>query len=583
MKSLLVAPLLGAALAVATASPVVASLEISLDYVAVGSPEYLRFKSWVDQAVAGNPGYAFSATDAVLMYRLTGQAPYGALAVQLAEEQVADAEAAIALGERPEIAGDSYLEVGPMLRDLASVYRWCASFLTPAQKSRFESYADQAVWNVWNPGSAQWGGHPFPWSGWSIDNPGNNYHFSFLEATIYWSLAANRQSWIDYLDDVKLPALVAYWQQLPGGGSREGTGYGVALMRLFELYRVWRDSTGEDLAALSTHLVDSLDYWIHATVPTLDRYAPVGDLSRESYPWLFDYHRVLVLQARAMSPNSPGAARASHWLNEIAIDEMTQGFNFRHDLLPVGNAPQAPASRFHHATGAGALFARHDWSPGALWLSFVAGRYDESHAHQEQGSFNLFHQDWLAVTENIWTHSGIQQGVDTQNALRFVNGSTAIPQSEGTTSTMTVSEVAGEIHVVADLAPAYGPSGLVNAWTRTLDLATLGLTVHDSYSVAGGVSVRFLLQTPVQPVAAGGNVWVAGDLRIAVEQPAAPTFAVVDWSGVEPGEFLDGWRLEIGGGAAGTGEYLVHLDLLSGIFADSFEIADTSRWSSTQP
>ena len=34
-------------------------------------------------------------------------------------------------------------------------------------------------------------------------------------------------------------------------------------------------------------------------------------------------------------------------------------------------------------------------------LAIVAGPYNESHAHQDQGSFTLFSGDWLAVTANI--------------------------------------------------------------------------------------------------------------------------------------------------------------------------------------
>ena len=58
------------------AAPLAADLEIDLDYVDTGSAPYLRFESWVGAAVGGNPGYAFSATDAVYMYRITGQAQY---------------------------------------------------------------------------------------------------------------------------------------------------------------------------------------------------------------------------------------------------------------------------------------------------------------------------------------------------------------------------------------------------------------------------------------------------------------------------------------------------------------------------
>ena len=553
-----------------------ADIGLSLAYVDMGGPAYVRFKAFVDQAVAGNPGYAFSATDAVYMYRLSGQAQYATLAIAWVEDQVTAAEAEIALGNRPAIAGDSYLDVGPMLRDVALVYDWCYPLLTVAQRGRWEAYADQAVWNVWNYNNASWGGNPFPWSGWSVDNPGNNYHYSFLQATMYWAFAADRQSWIDFLANVKLPAVVAYYQGIPGGGSREGTGYGVALGRLFELYRLWKDSTPAhvDLGAQSTHLADTLDYWIHATVPTLDRYAPVGDLSRESYPWLYDYHRHLVLEARTLAPTaSPVTARASWWLHQIAVDEMTSGFNFRDDLLPAGTTQTQPAALFHHATGTGVLFARRSWTPDAPWLSFMAGPYVESHAHQDQGAFNLFRDDWLAVTENIFTHSGIQQGTDVHNTLRFENGATTIPQNESTSS-MTVNDSGGTLHVVANLTPAYASSGVVNSWQRTLDFDALGLTVSDVWSAAGGVSAVFQINVPGLPSISGG-VATAGALRIRTLVPANPALSVVDWHSVDATEFNSGYKVEIRGGA---GSYVVRLELMDGLFADGFESGGTAAW-----
>ena len=553
-----------------------ADIGLSLAYVDMGGPAYVRFKAFVDQAVAGSPGYAFSATDAVYMYRLSGQAQYATLAIAWVEDQVTAAEAEIALGNRPAIAGDSYLDVGPMLRDVALVYDWCYPLLTVAQRGRWEAYADQAVWNVWNYNNASWGGNPFPWSGWSVDNPGNNYHYSFLQATMYWAFAADRQSWIDFLANLKLPAVVAYYQGIPGGGSREGTGYGVALGRLFELYRLWKDSTPAhvDLGAQSTHLGDTLDYWIHATVPTLDRYAPVGDLSRESYPWLYDYHRHLVLEARTLAPTaSPVTARASWWLHQIAVDEMTSGFNFRDDLLPAGTTQTQPAALFHHATGTGVLFARRSWTPDAPWLSFMAGPYVESHAHQDQGAFNLFRDDWLAVTENIFTHSGIQQGTDVHNTLRFENGATTIPQNESTSS-MTVNDSGGTLHVVANLTPAYASSGVVNSWQRTLDFDALGLTVSDVWSAAGGVSAVFQINVPGLPSISGG-VATAGALRIRTLVPANPALSVVDWHSVDATEFNSGYKVEIRGGA---GSYVVRLELMDGLFADGFESGGTAAW-----
>ncbi len=56
-------------------------LNVDLSFVDKKSDAYGRFKSWVDSAVAGSPGYAFSATDAALMYRLSDSKKYCDLAV----------------------------------------------------------------------------------------------------------------------------------------------------------------------------------------------------------------------------------------------------------------------------------------------------------------------------------------------------------------------------------------------------------------------------------------------------------------------------------------------------------------------
>ena len=568
------------ALVLGSAGTARGALTIDLSY-AQGSPNYSRFLAWVDQAVAGNPGYAFSATDAVTAYRLTNQTQpqYANLAIAMVESQVTAAETAMANHQRPEIAGDSYLHVGSMLRDVALVYDWCNPLLSTSQKTRWAAYADQAIFNVWNPSQASWGGTAFPWSGWSVNNPGNNYHYSFLQATMYWAFAANRTSWITFLESQKLPALVAYFQGLPGGGSLEGTGYGVSLGRLFELYRVWKDCRGVDLADDSTHLADSIDYWIHATVPALDRYAPIGDLARESYPWLFDYHRNLVLQARSMTgAAAPQRARAAWWLHQISVDEMQHGFNVRDDLLPAGTTQTMPSALDYHSTGVGALFARTSWQPNALWISFVAGPYVESHAHQDQGAFNLFAGDWLAVTENIWTHSGIEQGTPIHNTLRFRTGANTVPQGEST-SAMTVSRNGDVLHVAANLAPAYAASGVVSSWQRTLDFSPMGLVVDDVYTTSGGTTATFQVNVPVQPIVQGSTI-AAGALRIVPEVPAVPTITLVDWHAQDPSEFNSGWKVELGGG---SGHYRVRLEIAAQLFVNGFESGSTSAWSGSAP
>ncbi|MET0815499.1 MAG: hypothetical protein ABWX88_09945 [Pseudoxanthomonas sp.] len=553
-----------------TAPAGASGLKIDLSFVDKKSAAYSRFKSYVDAAVSGSPGYAFAASDAALMFRLSNAEKYCKLAVTMVEKQVADAEAAIASGGRPEISGDSYLEVGPNIADLALTLDSCAADVSADQRRRWSAYAEQAIWNVWNHGAAQWGGKSHPWTGWSTDNPGNNYYYSFLEATMYWALASGSDKWLKDLRERRLPPLKAYFAKLPGGGSSEGTGYGAAHMRLYSLYRLWRDSTGEDLANASPHAHDSIAYWVHATVPTLDRFAPIGDQSRNSVPELYDYHRRLMLEARQLTDDPQALGMSSWWLHSISVPSMSGGFNSRYDLLPAGDGGKPPTRLNYLAEGTGHLFARSGWDKDAMWVSFVAGPYNESHAHQDQGAFTLFARDWLAVTENIWSHSGIQQGTEVHNVVRFERASGSASQCAAPAgdlivhqceSTQSRSKLAftpgdgGSFSATADLTPVYRGNPALESWQRKLDFADRKLTVRDQFKLGAGTHAVFQVNVPAEPKIQGNEV-LAGGLRVRVLEPANATISVHDWRKVDSQEFRRGWRIDIAGGQGG---YLVEL------------------------
>lgn len=559
-----------AALAVVL-SPLVATAQgitIDLSYVNTQSPAYTRFKNYVDAAVNGSPAYGFSATDAVYMHRLTGQPQYCNLAVQMSQAQVDAANNAISGGQRPAVASDSYLQAGPMLMDLAITWDWCRSFVSDGQRAQWGAYAEQAVWNIWNPSQAQWGGRPFAWSGWGTNDPANNYFYSFLQATMYWALASNSTTWKAWVQNNKLPTLEAYFANLPGGGSQEGTGYGLSHRTVFALYRLWRDSTGTDPANANSHLSDTVAYWTHATVPTRDRYAPIGDQARTSQPELYDYHRQLMLEARSNTANAEMRSLASWWLNGISVQQMINSFNYRHDLLQAGATTAPPSNLIYHATGVGQMFARTGWDTGAMWLSFVAGPYVQSHAHQDQGSFTLYENGWLAVTENIWTSSGIQQGTDVHNVLRFVRNGTTIGQREPTTSHMTVTPTGGNgaFTASADLTPAYGGNAAIQSWQRTIEFGGRRLLVQDSYQVSADTQAIFQVNVPVQPIINGRSV-TAGRLKINVLQPADATISAVDWRSAGS-DFRSGWRIDVRGSG---GSYVVELKTGDDLFKSGFD------------
>ncbi len=499
------------------------------DYTQVShnSEPYARFIQMANNALAGNPDYLYSAMHAVIAYRLTNDQRYLTNAIAMVQQQVDDAEAAIAAGNAPDIAGDSYLDIGNMLGELAITYDAGFDLLSQQQKDSWSAYADQAIFNLWHPDEASWGGTTHTWSGWAICDPGDNYHYSFLRATMWWALAKQDQTLLTFLQTQKFPPLIDYFAKLSGGGTREGTGYGTAVNNLFENYIIWKASTGEDLANLTPHVRETVDYWVNATVPTLDRFAPIGDLSRESIPHIYDYQQNLVHEATVLSAGTPQAGHGEWWLENDSLNNgVSSTFNLQGDLLPHATPAAAPSDLVYQAPGVGALFARTSWDAGATWMATVAGLYDQSHAHHDQGSFTFFKDDWLTVTSNIWSNSGIRQEDEVHNVLRFTNsqGETLAQRQSDTASTMTFTQSGTQVTVTEDLTNAYPDhhNQILN-WTRTLDFNTGVLTVHDVCQVAAGVRPTFQLNVPVQPVLQEDGSIVAGHLHVIPQLPVHVT------------------------------------------------------------
>jgi hypothetical protein len=353
-----------------------------------------------------------------------------------------------------------------------------------------------------------------------------------------------------------------YFKNIPGGGSLEGTGYGTSHMTLFDLYLVWRESTGEDYANKNSHLTDSIYYWVHATIPGRGKYAAIGDQSRVSEPVIFDYQRRILLEARAATNSTQAKDFASWWLNHISLQNIEQGFNSRFELLGAGtNTNATPAEGLiYQAKGVGQLFARTSWDKDALWLQFTSGKFNESHAHEDQGSFTLANSDWLAVTSNIYSHSGINQTTDVHNLVRFVDSSgRTIPQSQGHESTIVINSQnmsTGAINATANISPSYQNSN-ITSWTRNLDFANRKLTLTDNYVVSSGTQGIFQVNVPTLPTVSG-NVITAGGLTITVLAPANPTISVYNWKNSNIDTFIGGYRIEIKG-PVGSGQYKVEL------------------------
>ena len=152
-------------------------------------------------------------------------------------------------------------------------------------------------------------------------------------------------------------------------------------------------------------------------------------------PELYDYHENLVHAAVVLSGgHALRRARGTWWLQNNSVERRRPELQpHRRPAAVSGRARRADRSRLPRQRAPAHFFARSSWDTDAAWLSFVAGKYDQSHAHHDQGSFTFFKGDWLAVTSNIWSHSGINLDVDVHNVIRFERDGAAIEQNPSTT------------------------------------------------------------------------------------------------------------------------------------------------------
>jgi hypothetical protein len=515
-----------------------------------------RFKQSVDQWVAGSDLWGFQAWNAALMGQLTNSPNYCTKAVADVEAQVTAAEAKIASNQAPAVASDSYLGVGHMIGDLALVYDWCFDTVTAAQRQRWINYANQAVSNVWNNTTAKWGNATIPWTGWSVNNPSNNYYYSFLRATMLLGLATKGENqsadkWIMQFRDTKIMGQLVptFTSDLVGGGSREGTGYGTAMRDLFELYDWWHATTGEKLHTKTSHARQSLRAFVHQMVPTLDRFAPTGDQSRDATAALFDYQRAYLQILIKLFPDDPMAGPAKQMLASSSVPQMSQAFmrayDFIYDNADVTASPATNVNTTYYAPGIGEVYTRSSWDKSATWVNMIAGPYTESHAHQDQGSIMLYKGGWLAYDAVVASHSGIDQEVTTHGLVRIDSGGQKVKQSVGTTSKLVGLKTGAKYtYAAADLSAAYKNSAVQLVQREMVYLKPDVVVVYDRVKSASGTSQTWQLPVPMAPSISGNSATIsnAGHQLKVTRVTGGNSFSTYDYRGGS--DFSGGYRLD---------------------------------------
>ena len=528
--------------------------------LAASTPAATRFRAMVDSQIAGTPHYAFQPWNAALLGGLGGDAKYCTYAVAQTDTWVTGEEKLIAAEQNTQVAADSYLEVGDIIGGLAMVYDLCFATVSDGQKARWISYANQAVWNVWHPDDAKWGGTVHKWSGWSIDNPYNNYHYSFLRATMLLGLATHGESpeaagLVDLFRKDKVGKLVTAFQgNLQGGGSREGTGYGTSHRTLFELYDFWEATTGERIWDLSAHTRASLAHLMHATVPTMDRIAPIGDHARDSTAAFFDYHREQVLVLQHLVGADPLGAVAQTFLEGVSVKEMGQYFQYVWDFLYADGAhPKQPLSkleRTYYGPGTGVTFFRSSWANDATWGALIGGPYTESHAHHDQGSLLFYKNGWLAYDANISSASGIQQNEELHNLVRLVgpSGTLRMQESKSPGQMIALADNGNVLHWAAKLDALYGNPSVTRVEREVVFLKPLETFVVFDRIEAAVTSSVWQLNAPVTPTLAAGKWSIAGasaaGLELFVLRPVAANVTVAGWPSMDS-DVMSGSRLDV--------------------------------------
>ena len=516
-----------------------------------------RFKATVDQWVAGADIWGFSAWNAALLGQLTGNATYCTKAVAAVEAQVVAAEAQIAASRAPVVAGDSYLQVGEMIGDLALVYDWCFARTSASQRARWLKYADQAVWNVWHNTTAKWGNATLPWSGWATNDPSDNYYYSFLRATMLLGLASKGEdpqadAWITQFHDTKImnQLVPTFNADLAGGGSREGTGYGVAMRRLFEIYDLWASTTGEALAARTPHTRKSMLTMLHQMVPSRDRVAPTGDLSRDSTAAFFDYHRNYLQELIQLFPSDLLAQRAKTQLAASSVPSMQSGFmaayDFVYDNSNVTAQPLGSLGPTYYAAGIGELYARSGWDPHATWINLIAGPYTQSHAHQDQGSLLIYKDGWLAYDAVVDSHSGLTQETTAHGLVRITSGGQPVRQVADTISKLTaLHQGSGYMYAASDLTPAYnGASEVQKVQREIVYLKPDVVVVFDRVQSASGTTQTWQLASPVAASVSGSTATISNaGHRLQVQKISGGAMAVTSMRSVDA-DYSGGFRLD---------------------------------------
>jgi len=578
----------------------------------------LRTQNTAEAAGAGYGGYRAWAL--ALGYAIDNDTAVGNAAVVAVDATVAAQEAAIeayVAGDTNAmqasfglIAYDRWLYAEGILSDVALTYDLCYDLLTPTQRTRWYNFAMQATYNLFNPTDGVWHGTSASsnWTGytWGVEPPfvTSNYHHHFIAALTAVSLAFEGETAInlamqggsvalngDYfaneLTTVQLPAMASQFDKMTGGGSMEGTNYGLALSDLLWAKSLWEWSKGANVfAPINAFLQDTARWRLHAILPNRTNEFNIGahpnNENASVRPFMRDFHNKSIAAFPALDVASEiklltteiiDLAPSTGWyhlnvfgfLDQPAIDSVTQAANY------------SAVSLVHSAPGAGDNFARTSWNADGVLLHVRSGEiHNGSHSHADATAFQLYkngplfaygQNNWNSLDYDFWSTQA--NALDRQDKAlcsivgvgsmyeSWPNGNNISEELTGKHPTVhycnDYTGTDGSLHISVDAAPTYTPSNpTMQKFQRDFELLVEGvLLIFDRIETSSTESLTVQFNSVYDPAISGNQFTVNNGTSSAVVTPLnySPTWTKVERStAVRIGDGL--WQTR---GAAGSG------------------------------
>lgn len=433
-----------------------------------------------------------------LAYIVTGDVTH-------ANRAISDMDARVQTIDNTEDRGQgNFLRIANTMRGVGLVYDWCHDLLSETQKQNYRAYMNQLLQELWNP----FNNPTHEWNAWGVDDPGNNFYYSFLTGTCYAGLAMYGENtnppslpfrgttYNDILEflyaRIEQQSIGEHLNTWGKGGSwHEGNNYGLLSKRyILEMFTMLRDAGGPDYFQQTDFAREAVLYHLYSMVPDFSMGYPGGDLAGGTDP----YDTAFMLLATNALRGTVEAEYAQYFANHIVTEEPWSWWEFIQPYGVLFRDPDIPERDWrqdlptqYYAEGGGWMNSRSGWGANDVSVSFVCTDRIQGHQAQDQGAFLIFKNGMQATHGNLHSSYGTYQMADAFNTL-LINGTGQaygvdwddIPTVVRDIGFVRKFEGGPEFsYIVGDASDAYytGAGQFGNGNTRLLDIFTREL-VH---------------------------------------------------------------------------------------------------------